>query len=109
MLPPFLLACDQKEVRTGGQFDAQQRERERDEFEVFSWCFSSLSACYVNTDVKLRIQHANAIFAFQRYLRGYMFIFRAAEKEVSQADVNHFKFSIKDTRPRRIRVLMGTL
>lgn len=77
--------------------------RETDEFGVL--CFPG----GFNADVELRIQHANVIFAFQRYLRGYAFIFQAAEKEVSRADVNHCKFSIRDSGPSQIHVLIGTL
>lgn len=46
---------------------------------------------------------------FQQYLPGYMLIFQAADKEVSQADLNRCKFSIRDTRPSWIHVLIGTL
>lgn len=47
-------------------------ERERDELWSVSCQFSSLSGCYVNTHVELRIQHVNVIFAFRRYLRSYV-------------------------------------
>lgn len=61
---PFLPACGQEEVRSRGPV-WRSRERER-----WLWSLPSLSTCYVNTNVELRIQHANFIFAFQQYLRG---------------------------------------
>lgn len=79
------------------------------------WWFSSLSACYVNAHVELRIQHVNVIFAFERYLHGYMFIFRAPVKEAhSEPAANtgrseSLQISIRDAHPSWIHVLIGTL
>lgn len=48
----------------------------RASFTVFTerqvWSVCCLSVCRVNTPADLRIQHVNVIFAFQRYLHGYV-------------------------------------
>lgn len=72
-------------------FDARQRQREMS-LECFPGGFPPSLPVMLIRMWSWRIQHANVIFAFQRYLRGYMFILWAAEQEVSQADVNHRKF-----------------
>lgn len=69
-----------------GRFDSIG-ERERDEFAA------GFTPCYVN----VRIQHANVIFAFQRYLHGFVFIFQTAEREAhsepaANTDPNYYKF-----------------
>lgn len=69
-----------------GRFDSIG-ERERDEF----------AAGFTPCDVNVRIQHANVIFAFQRYLHGFVFIFQTAEREAhsepaANTDPNYYKF-----------------
>lgn len=48
----------------------------------------------------LKVRHVNAVFAFQRHLHGFVFIFQAPEKETRGKHTSELSdISIRDTSP----------